>query len=100
MDWLRFVGNRVPCRGLVPSARRTFVLSLTRRESRVAFYIRKSVSGKTLWLKRLSPAIVWGPKDQAMTFQSKGAARMVLPNVPKADGAEVVDDDAPDANGG
>lgn len=63
----------------------------------MAFYIRKTVNGKSLWLKRLVPAIVWGPKAQALKFESKGAARLVLPNIPKADRAEVVDETA---NGG
>jgi hypothetical protein len=58
----------------------------------VGFYIRKIANGNAVWLKRLTPAIVWGPKEQAMKFQSKGAARMVLPNVPKADQAEVIDE--------
>lgn len=64
----------------------------------MAFYIRKLVDGKSLWLKRLAPAIVWGPKAQAMSFKSKGAARMVMPNVPKADRAEIVDEDASDSD--
>jgi hypothetical protein len=58
----------------------------------VAFYIRKLANGKSLWLKRLVPATVWGPQEQAMKFDSKGAARMALPNVPKAEGAEIVED--------
>jgi hypothetical protein len=62
----------------------------------LAFNIRKMANGKPVWLKRLVPAVVWGPKDQAMKFESKGAARMVLPNVPKADRAEVVDEEAND----
>jgi hypothetical protein len=62
----------------------------------LAFYIRKMANGKSLWLKRLAPVIVWGPKVQAMTFASKGAARMVLPNVPKADKAEIVGDETAD----
>lgn len=64
----------------------------------MAFYIRKMANGNSLWLKRLAPAIVWGPKTQAMKFESKGAAHMVLPNVPKADRAEVVDEKADDGS--
>lgn len=60
----------------------------------MAFYIRKTANGKSVWLKRLAPAIVWGPKAQAMKFASKGAARLMLPAIPKADGAEVVDEAA------
>jgi hypothetical protein len=60
----------------------------------LAFTIRKTVNGKSVWLKRLSPAIVWGPKAQAMKFEAKGDARLVLPSIPKADRAEVVDEEA------
>jgi hypothetical protein len=58
------------------------------------FHIRKTAEGRALWLKRLTPAIVWGPKAQAMKFASKGDARLVLPLIPRADQATVADDDA------
>jgi hypothetical protein len=63
----------------------------------VAFYIRKMVNGRSVWLKRMAPAIVWGPKSQAMAFASKGAARLIQQNIPKADQAEVASEDASDA---
>ncbi len=65
----------------------------------MAFYICKTTNGRSLWLKRLTPAIVWGPKAQAMTFATKGAARLVLPHVPKADQAAVVDDETGEGGG-
>lgn len=60
----------------------------------MAFTICKTANGQSLWLKRLTPAIVWGPKDQAMKFATKGDARLVLPTIPKADQAAVVEDEA------
>jgi hypothetical protein len=66
----------------------------------VAFYIRKTANGRLVWLKRQVPAIVWGPKAQAITFATKGAARLVLANLPKADKAEIADGAADGAANG
>ena len=55
----------------------------------MAFYISKTANGVTVWLKRMGPAIIWGPKDQALQFTSVGVARMALQRIPKADKAEI-----------
>ena len=60
----------------------------------MAFYIRKTASGVSSWLKRLSPMTVWGPKSQGMKFRTKGDARLALQNFPKPDQVEIVDDAA------
>jgi len=59
----------------------------------VAFYIRKMANGATVWLQRVGPAIIWGPKEQALQFIAIGVARQMLRRVPKADRAEIVGDD-------
>ena len=69
-----------------------------RIEESVAFYIRKMANGKAVWLKRVGPAVIWGPKPQAINFATRGVARMTLSNIPKADKAEVVDDAAGEAS--
>lgn len=55
----------------------------------MAFYIRKTIDGVTVWLKRVGPAIIWGPKGQALKFTAMGVARMTLQRIPKADKAEI-----------
>ena len=59
----------------------------------MAFYVRKSANGATVWLKRMGPAIIWGPKEQALKFPALGMARMALHSIPKADKAEIETDD-------
>lgn len=59
-----------------------------------SFYIRKTANGATIWLKRTGPAIIWGPKEQALEFISLGVARMTLRVLPKADRAEIEEADA------
>jgi hypothetical protein len=63
----------------------------------LAFHIRKTAEGRALWLKRLTPAIVWGPKVQARIFATKGDARLTLALIPKADRAAIVDDETPES---
>jgi hypothetical protein len=58
----------------------------------LAFYIRKTNNGVAVWLKRTGPAIIWGPKEQALRFTAIGVARMTLHAVPKADKAEIETD--------
>lgn len=65
----------------------------------VAFYIRKTANGISSWLKRLSPAIVWGPKSQAMKFTTRGAARLALQNMPKQEQVDVIGDAAGESIG-
>lgn len=55
----------------------------------MASYISKTANGVTVWLKRMGPAIIWGPKDQALQFTAVGVARMALQRIPKADKAEI-----------
>ena len=65
------------------------------------YYIRKTASsGVTVWLKRVGPAIIWGPKDQALEFTAIGPARMTLHAIPKADKAEIETEElaAPSSN--
>ena len=59
------------------------------------FYIEKKPNGVPVWLKRLGPAVVWGPKELAMKFPTLGTARMMLARVPKTDEARVVSDEEP-----
>ncbi|HEY1506430.1 MAG TPA: hypothetical protein VGF92_19145 [Stellaceae bacterium] len=63
----------------------------------MAFYIRKTANGVTVWLKRMGPAIIWGPKDQALKFTAIGVARMALQRIPKTDKVEIdTDEPGPD----
>lgn len=56
----------------------------------MAFYtIRKTTNGVTVWLKRMGPATIWGPKEQALRFTELGVVRLVLRSLPKAHNAEV-----------
>ena len=91
------IENLFPRPELAP-AKRAYVRApvISRSGKPVAFYIRKMVNGRSVWLKRMAPAIVWGPKSQAMPFASKGAARLILQNIPRADQAEVMAGDESD----
>ena len=60
----------------------------------MAFYIRKTANDVTVWLKRMGPAIIWGPQEQALRFTELGVARMALHKIPKADKAEIAADES------
>jgi hypothetical protein len=38
------------------------------------FHIVKRSPSSDMWLKRLSPTLTWGPREQACRFQSKAEA--------------------------
>ena len=40
----------------------------------MAFYIRRGRDGVELWLKRVTPYVTWGPREQAKRFGSRREA--------------------------
>jgi hypothetical protein len=90
------IGTRVLKRALIKAHRwRPGTYQIGSRFSRVVIYIRKTANGRTVWLTRVGPAMIWGPKDQALKFVAIGVARMALRSVAKTDQAEIeIDDDS------
>jgi hypothetical protein len=58
----------------------------------MAFYVVRHVDGNDIWLKRVTPWVVWGPQDQALVFPTQARAAAAARRVPPAwrDGLQIV----------
>jgi hypothetical protein len=61
----------------------------------MAFQICKLVDGRSMWLKRASPMVTWGPQNKATLFATKGEARRAANALPTREGpVGIVEGDA------
>jgi hypothetical protein len=59
----------------------------------VAFLIFKLLDGgQQVWLKRYSPVITWGPREQAHRYRSALEARLALTRLPRQERASLFGD--------
>ena len=40
----------------------------------MTYYVRKEIGGVEVWLKRVTPFVAWGPREQAQRFTARHEA--------------------------